>query len=229
MDISESILHNLQTMSGKAAFAIQTLFSTASRDRCMANMRKFPVPRRRGKEPTASAAVLIPICGVEDTPSLLYTLRADNLRSHSGQISFPGGKKDNNETPIQTALRETEEEIGLSRTKIELWGEGPPVPGRNNQIMITPVVGTIKHLEEKDLDINKDEVAEIFTLPVESLCDKNNQFYTQFSNGFILPVFMVDHYRIWGVTAFLTHVFLSSLFTQDIYKNEWMKQKVVLK
>ncbi|XP_047992822.1 mitochondrial coenzyme A diphosphatase NUDT8 [Leguminivora glycinivorella] len=216
-------------MTSKTAFALQTLFSTASRDRCMAKMMKFRIPRIRGKEPTATAAVLIPICSVEDTPSLLYTLRADNLRSHSGQISFPGGKKDNNETPIQTALRETEEEIGLSRTKVEVWGQGPAVPGRNNKIMITPVVGTIKRLEEKDLDINEDEVAEIFTLPLETLCDKKHQFYTQFSNGYILPVYKVDHYRIWGVTAFLTHMFLSSLLTRDIYNNEWMKQKVELK
>ncbi|XP_063386630.1 mitochondrial coenzyme A diphosphatase NUDT8 [Cydia fagiglandana] len=216
-------------MSAKAAFSIQTLFSTASRDRCIANMMKFPIPRRQGKEPTASAAVLMLLCDVDNTPSLLYTVRADNLRSHSGQVSFPGGKKDKNETPVQTAFRETEEEIGLSRTKIELWGQGPSVPGRNNQIMITPVVGTVKRLEEKDLDINREEVAEIFTLPIESLCKKQNQLYTQFNNGFILPVFTVDHYRIWGVTAVLTHMFLSSLFTKDVYKNEWMKQKVELK
>ncbi|XP_063626206.1 mitochondrial coenzyme A diphosphatase NUDT8 [Cydia splendana] len=216
-------------MSGKAAFAIQTLFSTASRDRCIANMMKFPIPRRQGKEPTASAAVLIPLCDVDNTPSLLYTVRADNLRSHSGQISFPGGKMDKNETLVQTALRETEEEIGLSRTKIELWGQGPPVPGRNNQIMITPVVGAIRCLEEKDLDINKEEVAQIFTLPIESLCEKKNQLYTQFNNGFILPVFIVDHYRIWGVTGVLTHMLLSSLFTKDVYKNEWMRRKVELK
>ncbi|XP_073962102.1 mitochondrial coenzyme A diphosphatase NUDT8-like [Choristoneura fumiferana] len=194
----------------------------------MTNLKKMPLPQRRGKVPSATAAVLIPFCDVNDTASLLYTVRSGNLRSHSGQISFPGGKTDNNESSLQTALRETHEEIGLTPMRVDVWGQGPAVPGRDNSIMITPVVGAISLLKPEDLNVNTKEVAEVFTVPLETLCDKNNQYYTQFSNGYILPVFVAADKKIWGLTAFLTHAFLSSLLSKDIYRNEWMKRKIVI-
>lgn len=212
----------------KAAFALENLFSLASRERCLTNLKKVPQPQRRGKIPSATAAVLIPFCDVNDTPSLLYTVRSGNLRSHSGQISFPGGKTDNNESPTQTALRETHEEIGLTPMRVDVWGQGPAVPGRDNSIMITPVVGAISILKPEDLNVNTKEVAEVFTIPIEILCDEKNQHYTQFSNGYILPVFAVADKKIWGLTAYLTHAFLSSLLPKDVYSNEWMKRKIVI-
>ncbi|CAH0725526.1 unnamed protein product, partial [Brenthis ino] len=139
----------------------------------------------------ATAAVLVPLCQVNNIPSLLYTVRSMQLKSHSGQISFPGGKTDKDETPIDTALRETYEEIGLSREKIEVWGCTQALPA-----------------------------------PLESLCDPKNQFYTQYKNGYILPVFVINEFKIWGITAYITHIVLSCLLPQDIYKNNWMQNKI---
>lgn len=168
----------------------------------------------------------MPVCRYNDVPSLLYTLRSPNLSSHSGQISFPGGKTDNDETPMQTALRETKEEIGLSSEKIEVWGVGPAFPGRDNKILISPVIGSINDLKCEDLAVNRNEVAEVFTVPIEVLCNPENQYHTQFRNGFILPVFIANKYKIWGITAYITHVFLSCVLSRDVYKNEWMKKKI---
>ncbi|CAG4982333.1 unnamed protein product [Colias eurytheme] len=178
--------------------------------------------------PTATAAVLVPMCRFKDDAALLYTVRSTNLRGHSGQISFPGGKTDKGETPVETALRETEEEIGISSSKIDVWGQGPAFPGRDNSIMVTPVVGCISNLNPEDLLINEKEVSEVFAVPIHVLCDPKNQYYTQFKNGYILPVFLAENYKIWGITAYITHVFLSCLLPKDVYRNEWMKKKIVI-
>ncbi|KAM3957940.1 mitochondrial coenzyme A diphosphatase NUDT8 [Aphomia sociella] len=212
------------------SYCIENIFSNATRQRCMKKLKEIRVPKfgKREKTADATAAVLVPLCRCDDVPSLLYTLRSSNLNSHSGQISFPGGKTDLDETPVQTALRETKEEIGLQPEKIDIWGNGPAFPGRNNKIMISPVIGCISDLKHKDLTINYNEVAEVFTVPIEVLCKPENQFHTQFRNGFILPVYIAGPYRIWGLTAFVTHVFLSCALSKDNYKNDWMKKKIVL-
>ncbi|KOB64624.1 Nucleoside diphosphate-linked moiety X motif 8 [Operophtera brumata] len=93
-------------MSINVSFGIHNIFSLASRERCMTNLKKIGIPKFR-KLPTATAAVLVPLCNVQDVPSILYTVRSSNLRTNSGEISFPGGKTDLDETPVQTALRET--------------------------------------------------------------------------------------------------------------------------
>ncbi|XP_064073684.1 mitochondrial coenzyme A diphosphatase NUDT8-like [Vanessa tameamea] len=215
-------------MSASSSF--QNLFSLASRERCMTNLKKFRLPlNKRGKQPSATAAVLVPFCRVNNITTLLYTVRSANLKSASGQISFPGGKTDKAETPIETALRETREEIGLSPEKIDIWGCGPALPGRDNKIMITPVIGCVADLKEEDLCQNNDEVEEVFAVPIENLCDPKNQYHTQFSNGFILPVFIADEHKIWGLTAYITHMFLSCLLPIDVYRNDWMKKKIDIK
>lgn len=194
----------------------------------MYNLRNFRIPKY-GKVPNDKAAVLVPLCSAGDEVSLLYTQRSSQLRSYSGQISFPGGKMDPNETAIDTALREAREEIGLQANRISIWGEGPCFPGRDNKILITPVMGSVEDLQQHELVINTNEVAEVFTITLETLCDPKNQFHTQFKNGFILPVFAVEEYRIWGVTAFLTHAVLSSLLPREVYKNDWLKKKISIK
>ncbi|XP_049876422.1 mitochondrial coenzyme A diphosphatase NUDT8-like [Pectinophora gossypiella] len=218
-------------MYTRTAYCVNNIFSNASRERCLANLKKMRVPDGwKGATPTApNASVLIPVCSVEDNTSLLYTIRSPNLRSHSGQISFPGGKMDEGETPIQAALRETQEEIGLSPTKIDVWGHGPPIQGRDKKFLITPVIGTVVDLRKTDLHLNTKEVAEVFCVPLEILCNPKNQFYTQFRNGFILPVFVAEEYKIWGITAYLTHTFLSCLLPKEVYRNEWTKKKINLK
>lgn len=208
-----------------SAFVKQSLFSALARERCMNNLRNVRIPKY-DKQPDDKAAVLVPLCSAGDDVSLLYTLRSNQLRNYSGHISFPGGKCDPNETVIDTALREVREEIGLSAHRISIWGEGPTFPGRDNRILITPVLASIEDLQQHDLAINTSEVAEVFTITLETLCDPKNQYHTQFKNGFILPVFAVEEYRIWGVTAFITHAVLSSLLPRDVYKNEWLKKKI---
>lgn len=214
-----------------AAVSLSNILARATRERCISKMQKLRIPGRyqKTKAPSSpnAAAILIPVCDLNDKASILYTIRSPNLRSHSGQISFPGGKMDSGETAIQTALRETQEEIGLPNTKIDIWGQGSPIPGRD-KMMITPVVGNVLNLRKSDLHLNTKEVAEVFAVPIEILCDPKNQYYTQFRNGYILPVFVAEEYKIWGITAYITHTFLNCLLPKDLYKNEWTKKKIDL-
>lgn len=106
-------------------YSAETLLSDFSRKNCV---RKFQavVPRKlKGYEEKRSAAVLIPLCIHNDDVSLLYTLRTCDLTTHRGQVSFPGGMQDQNDKNLaETALRETQEELGIHPNDVVIWGKG---------------------------------------------------------------------------------------------------------
>ena len=88
------------------------------------------------------AAVLAPIIARPEGLTILLTRRADTLSSHTGQVAFPGGRCDPGETPWETALRESEEEIGLDRGLVTLAGLSTPYRTGTN-FLVTPVVGFV--------------------------------------------------------------------------------------
>ena len=118
---------------------------------------KFPTTqpiRLQPNEPARKAAVLVPLCVVNGKVSLLYTLRAANLKTHRGQVSFPGGMQDVHDlTLASTALRETEEELGISQKDIEIWGPGSLVVTRH-EMSVLPVAGLIT------CDVNAEELSQ---------------------------------------------------------------------
>ncbi|XP_016949096.1 mitochondrial coenzyme A diphosphatase NUDT8 [Drosophila biarmipes] len=194
------------------------LLGPESQRRCMEKMRSLPsfprpkalTPSRREKQ---TSAVLIALCQERGTNevSLLYTRRSRHLRSHSFQISFPGGRRDDQDTSyVDCALRETEEEIGLPRHRVQVWGEA-------NQLLlprtssIVPVVGVVPDFSISELRLNWAEVEEAFSVPLKALMVPQATRHTQFRSGYSGPVFVVDHHRIWGITGYLTHLFLHSL------------------
>lgn len=154
-------------------------------------------------------------------PSLLYTRRSRQLRSHMLQISFPGGNNEKDEDPVDCALRETSEEIGLHRDRVVIWGKGrilrtspsatSPVAG-----IIIPVIGVVENFDIEELILNESEVEEAFSVPIKHLNNTNNCSYTQFRNGYTSPVFRLDNQvKIWGITGFLTRMFLNCLLPSD--------------
>jgi 8-oxo-dGTP pyrophosphatase MutT (NUDIX family) len=90
------------------------------------------------------AAVLIPLYGWPSHPGLVFTERRHDLRRHAGEISFPGGRRDPGEELVETALREAEEEIKLSRDEVELVGALPPVGTFVTSYKVHPFVGVIR-------------------------------------------------------------------------------------
>lgn len=148
------------------------------------------------------AAVLVPIVMREDEPTVILTKRASHMKKHAGQISFPGGRAEVvDKTPTCTALRESEEEIGLDRGLVDVVGS------LNTYVTVTkysviPVVGLVE--PSFDLKAEVSEVAEIFEVPFRFLMDQSNhQKHSGFHNGierfwYAMPY---NDYYIWGATA----------------------------
>ena len=131
-------------------------------------------PARAADETRAwtPAAVLVGLIEREHGFSVLLTRRADTLRSHTGQVAFPGGRCDPGETPWDTALREAQEEIGLDPALVELAGLSTPYRTAGTGYQITPVVGFLS--PDLALTPNPGEVAEIFETPFGFLMDPAN-------------------------------------------------------
>jgi 8-oxo-dGTP pyrophosphatase MutT (NUDIX family) len=165
------------------------------------------IPFRSFKPKTnyKSSAVLIPIIETEpEQYDILFTLRSERLNSHSGQISFPGGKADDGETPEETALRETFEEIGVNNN-INVIGSMSTlyVPPSNSQI--TPIIALLKGKPDTQIDTN--EVEEVFTIGLEYFVNEVNvQYTTRQFDGLDVEIPYWDVHRkniLWGATAMI--------------------------
>nr|XP_006110995.2 nucleoside diphosphate-linked moiety X motif 8 [Pelodiscus sinensis] len=180
-----------------------------------------PVPGERAAVPRAAggllaAAVLVTLCSVGGYPALLYTLRSSTLTGHhKGDVSFPGGKRDSSDQDvIATALRETQEELGLRLEAESVWGVMRPIPSGRG-LTVAPVLANLGPLEYVCLNPNQQEVEDVFTIPLSHLLQAQNQGYTHFRHqgrySHTLPVFLNGRYRVWGLTAIITDLTLELL------------------
>ena len=151
-------------------------------------------------EATIPAAVLVGITDRSE-PGVILTVRREHLRTHAGQIAFPGGRMDDGETPEQAALREADEELGLAAAAVGLVGSIEPYRTVTGYV-VTPVIGVVA--PDLDLMPHEHEVADCFEAPLAFLLDPRNQqrrsalfqgkerhYYEIIWNG----------RRIWGATA----------------------------
>jgi 8-oxo-dGTP pyrophosphatase MutT (NUDIX family) len=147
------------------------------------------------------AAVLVPVVNRREALTVLFTRRTAHLHDHAGQISFPGGRAEDGEIPRDTALRETAEEIGLTRDRVEVLGhlsDYTTVTGYR----VTPVVGLIQ--PPFDLAPDDFEVAEVFEVPLAFLLDPANHQRNQLiHDGLERHYYAMPYgtYYIWGATA----------------------------
>ncbi|MBT1445532.1 CoA pyrophosphatase [Shewanella sp. JM162201] len=148
------------------------------------------------------AAVLIALETWQDEVHLLLTTRPAHLKAHPGQISFPGGKIEPDDlSPIHTAMREAEEEIGLERSNLKLWGKFP-----NHKTFtgfeITPVIAEVK--SPFALKLDPGEVADCFRVPLRFLMEDRHRHVRRFhrQGAEYEVVFIPWQGRlIWGATA----------------------------
>lgn len=165
-------------------------------------------PRKDGLR---NAAVLIPLVQREQWHVLL-TKRTEHLNNHAGQVSFPGGRADAVDySPFDTALRETEEEVGIQRSLIETVGvlaAHKTVTGFN----VIPVVGLVK--PDFTLALDSFEVAEVFEVPLSTLMDtaryqrKEMEYQGDVRSYWEL---IYQEFRIWGATAAMLYNLVSRL------------------
>ncbi len=148
------------------------------------------------------AAVLVPIVRHQNGLTMLLTQRTDHLHHHAGQVSFPGGRvEDSDHDSIETALRETEEEIGLDRSSVETVGYLDAYE-TGTGFHIVPVVGFVT--PGFDLMLDAFEVAEAFEVPMSFLLDRENQQrHSRVWQGRERKFYAMPYkeFYIWGATA----------------------------
>lgn len=156
-------------------------------------------------ETAQKSAVLILLINNSQDYDVLFTLRSKNI-SHSGQISFPGGRCNIGETPEQTALRETFEETGINPIDIRIIGRLTDlfVPPSDN--IITPIIGYIEKIT--NVTKNSDEVEEIFFVPLKKLISSEYRKSEEWNfNGINVNVPIWDIHPttpLWGATAMIS-------------------------
>ena len=151
-------------------------------------------------QPTlAQAGVLVAITD-EAEPHIVLTRRADHLSTHSGEVAFAGGKKDESDPDIIfTALREAYEEIALASKQVTVIGELDQVVSRFGYV-VTPIVGLIP--ADVTFTANLDELDAVFKVPLRFFLETEPHDY--FERGNIsIPSYHFEGFRIWGLTAMM--------------------------
>lgn len=154
------------------------------------------------------ACVLIPLIRNGASWSVLFTQRSENLASHSGQISFPGGSVEGDESLEAAAIREAEEEVGIPARHVELIGRLDDVITHSG-FLVAPFVGVIH--EPVAYVMQESEVVEVFEVPLEALLDVRNPEvrYVPFrKKEFPAYFYKYGRYEIWGLTGRMLKAFL---------------------
>ncbi len=160
-----------------------------------------------------AAAVLMPIIERQNGLNVVFTKRTQRLKSHSGQVSFPGGKIDESDESAQfAALRETHEEIGVGSDAIEILGQLPDYY-TGSGYHISPVVGMMD--AKAEFTANPHEVEHIFEVPLNFLMNPDNHHISSKSFENIERYFYVmpwGKHHVWGVTAGIVRMFYNQVF-----------------
>jgi 8-oxo-dGTP pyrophosphatase MutT (NUDIX family) len=167
-----------------------------------------PEPDVEGGVP---AGVMVPVIEGSE-PQLLFTRRTDLVRHHKGEISFPGGVRHGGDPDLlSTALRETEEELGIAPEAFEVLGALPPVPTIVSGYVIVPFVGVLR--ESPALRPSPVEIDEVLELPVSALDAAEHEVQATDGDGATRGWFAydVDGHVVWGATGRIVHSFLEAL------------------
>lgn len=159
---------------------------------------------------TPSSVLLLLVGDSTENLEILFTLRSSKLPQHSNQISFPGGHREQDETPIDSALRETQEETGIPTEQIEIIGLLSDLFVPPSNTIITPVVGYLP--SKPEFRLNFTEVSEYFFVPLSYFLDENNiqqETWDFGGNKVLVPLWKV-HPRValWGATAMILAEFI---------------------
>ena len=185
------------------------------------------------------SAVLVPIIkqkinSENEEFAFILTVRSKKLKKHSGEISFPGGKLESNESPIEAAIRETEEEIGIDRRHINVIGRCEPIITMTGFI-INPVVALV---ENSKFIVNKDEVENVLVVPFEfftttksikehpyRIGDQYIPFlsFDYIEKSIVNDVEKKENYHIWGATAHIISMFFYEIFDVRLFSEEYKR------
>lgn len=185
-----------------------------------AQLAMAPSHRAGFKPPSGASirkgAVMILVFPASDGISTLFTVRRDDLADHAGQISFPGGKREDGETFEEAALRECEEEIRLERSGVKVLGKLSTLFIPPTRFVVHPFVGAVPELPP--IIPQEREVASVLRVPLRTLADPATHREEDWTIGGApsrVPFFHVDGHTIWGATAMITAELLELLVDID--------------
>lgn len=176
-------------------------------------------PRREYDRPgLRRAAVLVPLFLAEGRLYVLLTKRTETVEHHKGQVSLPGGSSNAGDTDaVATALRETEEELGIPPHKVRVLGTLDDVPTFVSGFVVTPVVGVIPH--PLDLRISADEISEILIIPLDTFLDPAKmRMEERIRDAERVQVYFYRHegHEVWGATARILKGFVDTVFAGGV-------------
>lgn len=177
-------------------------------------------------------SVLVPLIEMNDKVYLIYEVRSNSIRQ-PGEISFPGGKIEENESPEYAAIRETYEELGIDKSDIEILSKLDYATSKSGSFVYT-FLGYIKNIDVEKINYNRDEVSELFFVPLSYLLENEPEmyymnYYPKADNDFPYhmvnsgrdynwesirhPVYFYKYkdYVIWGLTAKITNNFIRKI------------------
>lgn len=176
--------------------------AAASLDHYLAAIPTETRPLAPGFADARHSAVLVALADGPDGPSVLLTRRSHELRHHKGEISFPGGRMDPGETPVDTALREAHEEVGLDPASVRLHGELDHLDTVVSRSYIVPAVGVVD--EPVELTGRTMEVDRVLWVPLAELTRPDTYRSEVWEAGptrRVLHFFHLDDETVWGATA----------------------------
>ncbi len=178
-------------------------------------------------ERETEAAVLIPIAEVSGRESILLTRRAEHLNSHSGEVAFPGGKRENADgSLLETALRESHEEMGILPADVSVEAELEPSYTRHG-MRVTPFIGRISNTDS--LRPDPSEIGAFFWFPLELLKTDprvRTDIFTLEDREYWAPVYEYEGYTVWGFTARVLVEFLNTYCRIPVSRKHAFAQEV---
>lgn len=213
-----------KTLSARRSYSmascVESVFGERPKSKTVEILSSIRVPKRM-KKLQINSAVMIPLCVKDGKPSLLFTRRAFTLRSHRGEVCFPGGRLEAGETSIEAALREANEEIGLDPRVVDVWGVLPGgIPDSRFKFAVQGVLVDIGDFDDLNFQKSDDEVQSIFTLTLEELVESSMRTKFRFNRNaaeptiydYELPSYRVEP-RLWGMSAMFTN-FVMAIITR---------------
>lgn len=175
-------------------------------------LRRWRVDRDSEEKIFWQSAVLVPLCERDGELYVLFTERSKHLRNHAGEISFPGGRREEEDaTLLQTALRETHEEVGLALKCVQVYGALASLPTYSG-FEITAFVAEFD--ASRELIADPGEIHSIFEAPLSALRDPaRHRIESREYHGRAYPLHFYDFegHIIWGATGLLLHTLLEFL------------------
>ena len=159
---------------------------------------RFLPPEEGGRQ---SAVLILFGPSADGGEDVVLTERSHDMRSHAGQVSFPGGSLDPDDAgPVSAALREAREEVGLDPSGVDVVAELPALYLPPSDFVVTPVLAWWADPHQLDV-VDEREVARVVRAPLAELTDPARRFTVTHPSGFIGPAFDIDGLLVWGFTA----------------------------